>query len=302
MDFQPLVSIISVNYKQAAITAQLLDSLKNISYKNIEIIIVDNGSGESLKKHLKELYPEVKVIVSYTNLGFAGGNNLAIKEATGKYCMFLNNDTEVDAGFLQPLVSVFEQNAAIGIASPKIIYFNTRGLIQYAGSDGINKYTGRGSKIGHLQKDEGQFDEIRETALAHGAAMLVPMAVIKEVGMLPELFFLYYEEHDWCEMIKRAGYKVFYVGKSTIFHKESVSVGRESTLKTYYITRNRLLFIRRNTKGFKFFASIFFFILFSITANTLKFLVKLKLDHLASFYKALFWNFTHFNVSSVQKL
>jgi len=302
MDYQPLVSVISVNYKQTEVTAMLLDSLREITYKNIEIIIVDNGSGQNLERFLSLTYPEVKIVLSEDNLGFAGGNNLGIRMAKGKYCLFLNNDTEVAPDFLEPIIQELEQNPNIGIASPKIIYFNSGGLIQYAGSDGIGKLTGRGSKTGHLLKDEGQFSYVKETKLAHGAAMAVPFEVIKKVGMLPELFFLYYEEHDWCEMIKRAGFKVFYIGTSTIFHKESVSVGRQSTLKTYYMARNRLLFMRRNTQGIEFLVSLLFFIFLAIPNNTIKYLIKLQFKHLASFYAGIGWNLSHYNIFTVQKL
>ena len=111
----PLVSIISVNFNQPKVTGEFLNSLKYITYKNIEIIIVDNGSSDDSVGFIKENYPEIKLVISEENLGFAGGNNLGIRAAKGELFMFLNNDTEVDPGFLEPLVEVMtnRQNAGI---------------------------------------------------------------------------------------------------------------------------------------------------------------------------------------------
>ena len=298
----PLVTIISVNFKQTEVTCEMLASLRQITYKNIEIIIVDNGSGDDFEQVVSGRFPEAKLIISKENLGFAGGNNLAVKVAKGKYLFFLNNDTVVDSGFLEPIISTMEVNPMIGMASPKIIYYGTEETIQYAGSTGIDPYTGRGAKIGHLEKDLGQYNDIRPTGLVHGAAMIVPLEVIKKVGLMPELFFLYYEEHDWCEMIKRAGYQIYYIGTSKIYHKESISVGKESTIKTYFMTRNRLLFMRRNVSGFPFISSLLFFTFLSIPNNTLKYLIKGKLNHLIRFYAGVLWNMTNYHVHVNNKL
>jgi GT2 family glycosyltransferase len=129
--------------------------------------------------------------------------------------------------------------------------------------------------------------------------MMVPKKIINEIGLMPEFFFLYYEEVDWCESIKAAGYKIYFVPNSKVYHKESMSVGKNSTLKTYYMTRNRLLFMRRHTRGtIKFFWFIFF-ITFSLPKNALTYLF-LSGDHMRAFWQALAWNITH--LSNGQKL
>lgn len=153
-----------------------------------------------------------------------------------------------------------------------------------------------------MEKDRGQHEIQKETDLAHGAAMMVPRSVIDKVGMMPEFFFLYYEEVDWCESIKRAGYKVFFVPASKVYHKESMSVGKKSTLKTYYMTRNRLLFMRRNTSGAKKLTWIFFFLLFSLPKNALTYLMKREIDHAKAFWKGLLWNITHLSNGQRMKL
>jgi GT2 family glycosyltransferase len=293
MSIAPLVSIITVNYNQLIHTCALLESLRKISYPSIEIIVVDNHSAENPQKKIQAEFPEVILVLSESNLGFAGGNNLGIEKAKGKYLLFINNDTEVDAEFLEPLVDMFEHNPKAGIASPKIIYYNTDNIIQYAGCYRINPYTGRNKRIGYKEKDLGQHDTLRETDLAHGAAMMVPRTVIDKAGEMPAIFFLYYEELDWCEAIKNCGYSIYVVPASKVYHKESMSVGKNSTLKTYYMTRNRLLFMRRNTKGVTKLSWILFFLIFSIPKNIAGYILKREIDQLKAFWRGFVWNVTH---------
>jgi GT2 family glycosyltransferase len=289
----PLVSIITINYNQAKYTLELLESLTRSGYKNLEVIVVDNGSVEIPEHLIKGRFPETQVIVSATNLGFAGGNNLGISQAKGKYLFFLNNDCEIVENTIGPLVRLFETTADAGIASPKILYFDSPDTIQYVGCSGINPYTGRNFREGFREKDRGQYDQLRTTDLAHGAAMMVPRSIIEKVGVMPEVFFLYYEELDWCESIKKAGYQIYVVPESKVYHKESMSIGKGSTLKTYYMTRNRLLFMRRHTEGVKKFSWMLFFLLFSIPKNSIAFLVRNDTGHLKAFWKGFFWNLIH---------
>ena len=122
--------------------------------------------------------------------------------------------------------------------------------------------------------------------------MMVPKEVIEKVGMMPESFFLYYEELDWCEQIRRAGYQIYVEQRANIYHKESVSVGKMSTLKTYYLTRNRIFFMRRNRSGFQVFLFAMFLLFFTIPKNVLLYLVKGEFDHLKAFLRGVWWNIT----------
>lgn len=298
----PRVSIITINYNQVKHTCALLESLRKVSYPDVEVIVIDNFSAEDPTNEITSQFPEVKFIRSVKNLGFAGGNNLGINVATGSYLLFLNNDTEVDPGFLEPMVNLFETDPKAGAASSKILYYNSGNVIQYAGSTCVNPLTGRNKRVGFMEKDRGQHDTQRETDLAHGAAMMVPKRVIDLVGMMPEFFFLYYEEIDWCESIKKAGYKIFFVPDSKVYHKESMSVGKNSTLKTYYMTRNRLLFMRRNTSGLKKIFWIIFFLSFSLPKNVMTYLLQRDADHGKAFWKGLKWNLTHLSNGQKMKL
>jgi hypothetical protein len=298
----PVVTIITINYNQLQLTCQLLDSLRKVTYPALEVIVVDNHSAIDPTEVISEKYPEVKLLVSNENLGFAGGNNLGIQASKGDYLLFLNNDTEVDPEFLEPLVALFESNPAAGAASSKILYHNSDEMIQYAGSTRIDPFTGRSKRIGWMEKDLGQHNVQRETDLAHGAAMMVPRRVIDKVGMMPEFFFLYYEEVDWCESIKKGGYKIYFVPDSKVYHKESMSIGKGSTLKTYYMTRNRLLYMRRNTAGINKVTWILFFLLFSLPKNALMFTLRRDMEHAKAFWKGLLWNMTHLNNGKKFKL
>lgn len=289
----PLISIITINYDHPEVTCQLLASLRKITYPNIEIIVVDNASPNDDPACIKENYPEIIFLQSKENLGFAGGNNLGVRIAKGKYILLLNNDTEVDPGFLEPLVAKFEANPMIGAVSPKIKFFHTPDTIQFAGISEFNPYTIRNRGIGYGEKDRGQFDCDSETAFVHGAAMMVPMAVIRKVGLMAECYFLYYEEHDWTTRIKNAGYQAWYVHNSTILHKESISTGKISALKTYYMNRSRLLYLRRNVHGTVFFIAILYQLFISIPKNALIFLFKGYAGHFNAYHRAVSWHVKH---------
>lgn len=293
MNQYPLVSIITVNYNHSETTLDLLESLYEISYPNIEVIVVDNASPDDNPKIIKEKYPSVILIESVVNYGFAGGNNLGIMRAKGNYILLLNNDVIVPSDFLEPLVQKFLDQPNLGAASPKILYYYFPDTIQYAGFTAIDTKTVRNITIGKGEKDIGQYEEDRETAYAHGAAMMVPMSVIKHVGMMSYEFFLYYEEADWCNRIKKAGYSIAYVHNSKVFHKESVTTGKLSELKTYYLTRNRLVYMRRNIHGSDFYISLLYQIFIAIGKNALLFLVKGKTKMFWAYVKGISWNISH---------
>lgn len=289
----PLVSVVTVNYNQSGVTCEFINSLKNASYKNIEIFVVDNDSPNDNPDIIKEKFPEIHLLKTEKNLGFAGGNNVALPYCKGKYVLFINNDTEVESGFLEPLVELLESDPKIGMVSPRIQYFHDPGVIQYAGFTPFNMVTTRLFSYGYGKKDIGQFNNISESGSIFGAAMLVPMKVIEEVGMMAEVFFLYYEEHDWAAHITKYGYTTYYQGNSLVLHKESVATGKDSPFKVYYLTRGRILFARRNTSGIKKVLALFYIYFITVPRITLGYLVKFRFDHVWAFWKAVWWNMTH---------
>ena len=290
-DNHPLVSLITINYNAIEATLDLLDSLTRISYPNIEIIVVDNASKVNPKKILLEKHPKITLILSDENLGFAGGNNLGIKAATGEYLLFVNNDAVLTEDCIENLLIAFEERPDAGMVSPKFHFYNRPGIIEYAGYTDMNSFTGRNKTIGSGTKDVGQYEELKETCFSHGGGMMVPRKVIESVGPIPQEYFLYYEEFDWCVKIKRAGFKVYYQPKALIRHKVSVSIGNDSTLKTYYLTRNRILFMKRNKSFVAYTVFLIFLFCVTIPKNTVIYLIKGRSQHLSVFWSAVLWNF-----------
>lgn len=288
--YYPLVSIITVNYNQSEVTCAFIESLNKISYPNFEVIVVDNNSVDDDPAIIKQRYPNIIFIQNPINYGFAAGNNFGLMRAKGEYVLLLNNDIEVPRNFMEPLVEKLINNPKIGAVSPKIKFFYQPDTIQYAGFTPINNITMRNASIGFRQKDTGQYEKDRETAYAHGAAMMVPINVVKEVGLMSYIFFLYYEEADWCARIANAGYTMHYVHNSYVLHKESVSTGKLSALKIYYQNRNRLVFMRRNIQGKDFYLSLGYQLFVAIPKNAFSFLVKGKVKLFLAYYRAIGWN------------
>lgn len=290
-----LVSIITVNYNQPAVTEALFQSIKaNNDYAAIELIVVDNASQYNPVPEWKLKYPEYTFIRSDKNLGFAGGNNLGIKQAKGDYLFFINNDTEVTPGLIRNLVEELECNEKVGIISPKIHYFDQPGMLQYAGYTPMNFFTCRNACIGQFQEDKGQYDaQLIDTGYAHGAAMMVRRSAIEKAGLMAENYFLYYEELDWCERIKRQGYSISVHPKALIYHKESMSVGKKSFLKEYFMNRNRILFMRRNASAWKQFIFYCYFMGLVVPRNILQYVKEKDYQFVPALLKAIWWNITH---------
>lgn len=250
------LSVITVNYNGLHDTCALLDHLA-FDPNDTEVIVVDNGSANNEAETIAARYSNVKCVRSERNLGFAGGNNLGIRHAHGKYLFFVNNDTEVSMDDIDRLIKRIDTSEHIGIVCPKIRFFYGDRHIQYAGFTPMSRITCRNRGIGYDEADIGQYDTPRQTAFAHGAAMMVKRNTIDKVGLMPECYFLYYEEMDWSMMMKRNGYQIWYEPSATVYHKESQSTGANSPLKTYYLTRNRLLFIKRNSEHFRLLSYLY---------------------------------------------
>ena len=252
------LSIITINYNGLKDTCELIDS---IPFNNdTEVIVVDNASKEDEASIISERYPQVKVIRSDKNLGFAGGNNLGIKEAKGEYILLINNDTYFKDFNIDSLINRLESSDKIGVVCPKLRFAWGNNPIQYAGYTPLSNVTLRNNAIGFGEEDHGQYDTPHKTPYAHGAAMFIKREAIEKVGLMPECFFLYYEEIDWSMMFTRAGYEIWYDPSCTVYHKESQTTGQNSPLRTYHITRNRLLLVKRNYKGInKYLSYIYLF-------------------------------------------
>ena len=275
MEVEKLLSIITINYNGLKDTCELIDTLP-LNNEIIEVIVVDNASTQNEATELERRYPQIIVIRSDKNLGFAGGNNLGIQAAKGKYLFFINNDTILrpQTSDLRLLIARLESSPKIGMVCPKIRFNWGNHRIQYAGYTPLSKITLRNKSIGFGEEDCGQYDIAHSTPYAHGAAMIVKHEVIEKAGMMPECYFLYYEELDWSMMIRRAGYEIWYEPSCTVLHKESQTTGQQSPIKTYYITRNRLLFALRNINGSERYLTYLYIIGIVAVRDILKYLCK----------------------------
>lgn len=271
----PDISFITICYNGFKDTCELIESLhkklKSVSY---EIIVVDNASREDEAAKIHELYPTVISIRSNENGGFSGGNNIGIRAAKGKYIFLINNDTYIESDEIAYLVERLESRPEIGGVSPKIRFAFPPQHIQFAGFTPLTKITLRNNMLGFDCPDDGSYDTPHPTPYLHGAAMMVKREVIEKAGMMPEIFFLYYEELDWCTHITRVGYELWYEPRCTVFHKESQSTGQLSALRTYYLTRNRLLYAWRNLDGSRRFLSVAYQMTVAAGKNGISFLLK----------------------------
>ena len=279
------LSIITINYNGIKDTCELIDS---IPFNNeMEVIVVDNASTQDEASIIAERYPQVKVIRSQRNLGFAGGNNLGIKEAKGKYILLINNDTYFKDFKIEPLIDRLESSDKIGIVCPKLCFAWGNNPIQYAGYTPLSPITVRNQAIGFDEEDKGQYGIPHPTPYAHGAAMLIKREAINKVGLMPECFFLYYEELDWSMMFTRAGYEIWYDPACTVYHKESQTTGQNSPLRTYYITRNRLLLVKRNYKGINKYLSYMYLIGLVATRDIIKYTFQSRYDLVKSVFRGI---------------
>jgi GT2 family glycosyltransferase len=289
----PLVSIITINFNAAVTTAQFLRSCSQLSYQNFEVIVVDNASTPPLTDTLDPArYAWLRLIRSETNTGFTGGNNLGMAAANGDFFFIVNNDTDFGPDLLDTLLLPFGTDPCIGVVCPKIRFYDQPTVLQFAGYSPMNMYTGTAVPLGLGQTDTGTFDQSGPTNFAHGCALLIRREVVTRVGRFADLFFLYYEELDWSQRIKDTGYLIYYQASALIFHKDSVSVGRGNPLKTYYLTRNRILFMRRHGRGAKRLIFYAFFAVCVIPKHLLTYWLTGQFTHANAFLKGVRWNLT----------
>ncbi len=230
-----------------------LEALRQCDPAPDEVIVVDNGSTDKLSLFVRKHYPEVRLIRSKRNLGFAGGNNLGIRKASGDILILLNDDTEPHSDWLAPLVKVFEEEQELGIAGCQLLYPDGT-TIQHLGGivhpNGLTDHLSWGEQMAESEK-------LCYTDYATGAAMAIRREVVEEIGLLDAAFWpIYFEEVDYCRSARLAGWKVAVLAQSKVIHHESQTTGRLSArfLRLYHKNRVRYLL---KSPGFRdFFRAI----------------------------------------------
>ncbi len=239
----PKVFIIILNWNNWQDVLECLESLKNNDYPNYQVVIIDNGS----KEKPQAPNPEIKIIYNKENLGFAGGNNVGIKYALEKgadYVLLLNNDTLVSQDFLSKLVETGESNKSFGLLGPKIYFADQKEKIWFAGGK-VNWLYNKGEMKGWGEIDKGQYNQLKETDYITGCCLLIKRAVIEKIGLMPEDYFLYYEDTDWSLAAQKHGFKCIFVPRAKIWHKGSKSSLEGSPSYIYYHIRNGLIMAQK---------------------------------------------------------
>lgn len=258
---QKKVSVILVNYKNYRDTVRCLESLKKVKYQNFSIIVVDNNSEDSSYEILKKYENDrVKVVESGFNGGFAFGNNFGIKialEGESDYVLLLNNDTIVDSDFLTPLLQAAENDKNVGIVTSRIMFYPSVDRIWYAGGK-VDWYNLRAIHYGLKEKISEIYLKKTMVDFASGCCMLISKKTIKEVGLLPEDYFMYYEDMDYCIMVLDRNLKIEYIPESVIYHCVSSSSGGDGSPFTIeWQARSRRIFWKKYSQRFSMIKKIY---------------------------------------------
>ncbi|MBA7489549.1 hypothetical protein ES702_00083 [subsurface metagenome] len=236
---EPLVSVIILNWNGKQHLEECLLSLKRQTYKNFEVILVDNGSTDGSVNYIRYNFGDfVKLIENKDNLGFAEGNNVGIRNSSGKYILLLNNDTKADPLWIEELVKVAESDEKIGMCASKVLSLDNPKTIDNVGhliyKDGLNRGRGR------LEYDRGQYDHIEEVFLPSGCAALYRKKMLNEIGEFDKDFFAYGDDTDIGIRGRLAGWKCMYAPTAIVYHKYSGSTSPYSLFKAFHAERNRL--------------------------------------------------------------
>lgn len=289
---KPLVSILIVNWNGAELLPKCLNSLQKQKYKNIEIIINDNNSKDNSKEVIKK-YGDVILIQSKDNYGFAGGNNIAVKKAKGKYVLLLNTDTVVTNDFLEKLVESMETDATLGVVQPKFLYdnpdFPDKNIINsigaYLTNTGFLYYPGYGKK-----DTRAIYNKKSEVFSAYGACMLIRKEVIDKIGLFDSDYFLYFEETDFCMRVWLSGWRIEYIPGVLIYHEGGVSTRKQGMEKIYFHSfKNRICTYIKNLDQQNLLA-ILPFHLFVCEITSLMYLFTGRPQYFVAIQKAFYWN------------
>lgn len=245
----PRVAIVILNWNGKEDTLECLRSVMNLDYGNFEVIVVDNGSSDGSVAEIRAQFPEVAVVETGQNLGYAGGNNVGIKRALAagaEYVLLLNNDTVVAQDMLRELVDATRRlpdNAVVGCA---ILFYRDPTQVWFLGG-GWDRERINFIHEGSEERFDPALSMVREVDYVTGCALMASRVTLASVGRIDEAFFLTYEDADWCYRARREGYRCFVSTRAKLWHKVSVSFGGEkSALVQYFTARNRLLWARRH--------------------------------------------------------
>jgi GT2 family glycosyltransferase len=235
----PAVSAIVLNYNGRGYVHEAVESLLGQDLAGLEVLVVDNASSDGSDADLEARFgARIRVLRQEHNRGWGGGNNAGIRTSRGRYVLVLNSDAVVAPACVRALVERAESDARIGMAAPKVLAYDRRDVIDTAGHlmypDGLNRGRGR------LEPDRGQYDGCRTALFPSGAAALYRRAMLDEIGPFDESFFLYGDDAELGLRGRLAGWDCAFVPNAVVYHHYSRSVGAWSSLKAFYVERNRI--------------------------------------------------------------
>lgn len=251
MPGKPKVAIVILNWNGKEFLKQFLPGVIRYSKDVADVIVADNDSSDDSVEFLKGSFPEVRVIRNSENGGYAKGYNDALAQVDARYYVLLNSDIEVNDHWIDPVIGLMERDPSIAACQPKLLSFYKRDHFEYAGAAGgfIDRFGYpfcRGRIFQSMEKDEGQYDDVREVFWATGACMFVRADVYHELGGLDERFFAHMEEIDFCWRAKRKGYRIFFCPDSKVFHVGGGTLPKRSWKKTYLNMRNNNIMLFKN--------------------------------------------------------
>jgi hypothetical protein len=290
----PSVVVIVLNWNGLTDTLACLGSLAQCDYPALTIVVVDNGSTDDSALVIRAAYPKVKVLETGHNRGYVGGNNVGLayaRQLQADYALLLNNDTEVAPDFLSQLVDAAQADPHIGLVGP-VIYYHSQPTRFWSVGGGIDWRRGHTWMMGEGQVDNGQFGGLPFAVdFVTGCALLIRMAVIERIGLLEERFFAYYEDTEWSVRAAQAGYKLLTVPAAKVWHKITPDARYASNSLAYYLTRNRLLFLKLSRAGLGAWA---YAVLMDIGRTILSYTVQPKWRHKQAARRAMLQGFADY--------
>lgn len=247
----PSVAVVILNWNGRSFLEQFLPSVCASTYTSLGIYLADNASTDNSVAFVREHFPQVRILAGETNEGFAGGYNRALQEVEADYYVLLNQDVEVEPGWIEPVIAWMESDRNLAACQPKIRSWKQKDFFEYAGAGGgwIDRYGFtfcRGRIFDDVEPDRGQYDDAQKIFWATGAALFIRSFIFHEAGGFDPFFFAHMEEIDLCWRIQNMGYDIGYCPASCVYHVGGGSLPQGNPRKIYLNFRNNLLLLHKN--------------------------------------------------------